>query len=48
MLSTLERGEREDAMTDWLDDHDVAKGWQLAESLVDAGVTPGDLGDLAE
>ncbi len=48
VLSTLERGEREDAIMDWLDDHDVPNGWQLAESLCDAGLSVHDLDTLAE
>lgn len=42
-LSTLERGEREDALTDYLEDMGVENGWQLAEGLVDIGLTQGAL-----
>jgi signal transduction histidine kinase len=47
-LSALERSGREDELTDWLDDKEVADGWQIAETLVEAGVAPGDLDRLAE
>lgn len=57
-LDPLEQSEAEDALTDWLDDHDVANGWKLAPMLVTAGlvteqleeitahVTPGCLGNV--
>ena len=47
-LSSLERGEREDDLADWLDDHDVDEGWVLAETLVDAGIGPDELDAFAE
>ena len=34
----LERSDREDEVTTWLDDHDVAESWELASALVDAGL----------
>jgi signal transduction histidine kinase len=37
-LGPLETSDREDEISDWLDDHDVADGWQLASSFVQAGV----------
>jgi signal transduction histidine kinase len=33
----LEVADREDALADWLEDHDVADGWQLAAPLAAAG-----------
>ncbi len=36
--SALERSDREDELTAWLDDHDVSDGWQLASTLADAGI----------
>jgi signal transduction histidine kinase len=47
VLSTMQRSEREDAVMDWLDDHDVADSWMLAETLVDAGLTEDDLEAIA-
>jgi len=37
-LSPLEASDREDALTDWLDDHGVADGWRLAPTFVQAGL----------
>jgi signal transduction histidine kinase len=37
-LTPLEAGDREDAIADWLDDHDVPGGWELAPTFVEAGV----------
>jgi len=37
-LSPLAASDLEDQITDWLDDHDVADGWQLAPALVQAGI----------
>ncbi|MFF8024672.1 ATP-binding protein [Streptomyces sp. NPDC007896] len=37
-LSPLETSDREDALADWLDDHDIAGGWQLAPTFVQAGL----------
>jgi signal transduction histidine kinase len=38
-LSTLERGEREDELTDYLADIGIDNAWQLAEGLVDIGLS---------
>jgi len=43
----LEAADLEDALTDWLDGHDVANGWQLASAFVQAGIGTGQLDDLA-
>ncbi|MXM66056.1 histidine kinase [Streptomyces sp. HUCO-GS316] len=37
-LSPLEAADREDAVTDWLDDHGIAEGWRLAPTFVQAGL----------
>ncbi len=37
-LSPLEASDLEDTLTDWLDDHDIANGWQLAPAYVQAGI----------
>jgi signal transduction histidine kinase len=37
-LTPLEASDREDAITDWFDDHDVAGGWDLAPVFVQAGL----------
>ncbi|MEU5591951.1 ATP-binding protein [Streptomyces sp. NPDC020298] len=37
-LSPLEASDREDALSDWLDDHGIDYGWQLAPTFVQAGL----------
>ncbi|MFR0354809.1 ATP-binding protein [Streptomyces sediminimaris] len=37
-LSPLEASDREDAVTDWLEDHDIPDGWRLAPTFVQAGL----------
>ncbi|KUN05851.1 histidine kinase [Streptomyces yokosukanensis] len=38
VLSPLETADREDLLTDWLDDHDIDRAWQLAPTFVQAGL----------
>ena len=47
-LTALEESEREDDLSDWLDDHGVVGGWELAPVFVGAGTTPEFLDKLAE
>ncbi|MEU9976685.1 ATP-binding protein [Streptomyces sp. NPDC051014] len=37
-LSPLEASDREDTLTDWLEDHGCDNGWQLAPTFVQAGL----------
>ncbi|MFF4211277.1 ATP-binding protein [Streptomyces sp. NPDC001796] len=37
-VSPLEASDREDEITDWLDDHGIDGGWQLAPTFVQAGL----------
>ncbi|MEV6512414.1 ATP-binding protein [Streptomyces sp. NPDC051642] len=37
-LSPLEASDREDALTDWLDDHGITQAWQIAPTFVQAGL----------
>jgi signal transduction histidine kinase len=37
-LSPLEASDREDALTDWLDDHGIMEAWQIAPTFVQAGL----------
>ncbi len=37
-LDPITRSEAEDAISDWLEDHDVADGWKLSPTLVAAGI----------
>ena len=46
-LGTLERSDREADLEEWLDDHDVDDGWELAPDLVAQGLTGDDLDELA-
>ncbi|MEZ0157305.1 ATP-binding protein [Streptomyces griseorubens] len=38
VLSPLEVSDREDLLSDWLDDHGVTEGWRLAPTFVQAGL----------
>ena len=46
-LGTVERADRESALEDWLDEHDVPDPWDLAPGLVSQGLDPGDLAAAA-
>jgi signal transduction histidine kinase len=46
-MSPIEVADAEDATADWLDDHGVADGWDLAPALVAAGVDPDWLDEVA-
>jgi signal transduction histidine kinase len=47
-LSPTQVGEAEDELTDWLEDHGVDDGWDLAPALVAAGVTTDGLDEIAD
>jgi signal transduction histidine kinase len=47
-LTALEESEREDALNDWLDEHEVPNGWELAPIFVGAGTTPEFLDKVAD
>ncbi|MEU2267489.1 ATP-binding protein [Streptomyces olindensis] len=38
VLSPLEASDREDVLTDWLDDQGIADGWRIAPTFVQAGL----------
>ncbi|MFF8190702.1 ATP-binding protein [Streptomyces bobili] len=38
VLSPLEASDREDELTDWLDDHGIQEGWRVAPTFVQAGL----------
>jgi len=46
-LSPLEASDREDALTDWLDEHGVAGGWEVAPVFVQAGLDTAWLDQVA-
>ena len=43
VLSPLERGEREEELTAWLEDREVAEGWEITGTFADAGLSVEDL-----
>jgi signal transduction histidine kinase len=47
VLDPIEATDREDALSDWLDDHGVADGWDLAPVFVQAGLDTGWLDHVA-
>jgi signal transduction histidine kinase len=47
-LSPLEASDREDEICDWLDDHDIRDGWQLAPTFVQAGLDTEWLGMVSD
>jgi signal transduction histidine kinase len=46
-LAPLEASDREDGITDWLEDHGVRDGWDLAPTFVAAGLDAGWLDHVA-
>jgi signal transduction histidine kinase len=46
-LSPLEASDREDALTDWLDEHGIGRGWELAPVFVQAGLDTAWLDQVA-
>jgi signal transduction histidine kinase len=47
-LTPLQESGREDTLNDWLDEHEVRNGWELAPIFVAAGATPEFLDELAD
>jgi signal transduction histidine kinase len=45
-MSPLETSDREDEISDWLADHDIPSGWDLAATFVGGGVSVADLAQL--
>ncbi len=46
-LTPMEASDREDAVTDWLDDHDITSGWDIAAVFVQAGLDTAWLDQVA-
>jgi signal transduction histidine kinase len=46
-LSPMETSDREDVVGDWLEDHGIAGGWDLAPTFVQAGLDAGWLDQVA-
>ncbi|MEV7831641.1 ATP-binding protein [Streptomyces subrutilus] len=38
VLTPMEAADREDELSDWLDDHGIAEGWRIAPTFVQAGL----------
>jgi signal transduction histidine kinase len=47
-LTAIEASDREDEVSDWLDEHGVTGGWDLAPVFVQGGIDLGCLGDIAD
>lgn len=47
-LDPLTQSDREDALTDWLDQHEIENAWKLAPVLVSAGLTEDKLDAIAD
>ncbi|MGW0763707.1 sensor histidine kinase, partial [Streptomyces sp. NPDC002814] len=47
VLTPLEASDREDALTDWLDDHGIQEGWRIAPTFVQAGIDTDWLDQIA-
>jgi len=47
-LSPLQAADHEDAVVDWLEEHGIADGWQLAPAFVQAGLEAGWLDRIAQ
>jgi C4-dicarboxylate-specific signal transduction histidine kinase len=46
-LDALEQSDREDAITAWLEDHDIENGWEIASTLASAGLSTQWLNEFA-
>ncbi|MBW4606243.1 MAG: cyclic nucleotide-binding domain-containing protein [Hassallia sp. WJT32-NPBG1] len=47
-FDTLTQSDKEDEVTEWLEDHDVSNAWKLASTLVSAGIDAEKLDTLAD
>ncbi|GAX44873.1 hypothetical protein NIES4075_58920 [Tolypothrix sp. NIES-4075] len=47
-FDTLTQSDKEDEVTDWLEDHDVSNAWKLAPTLVSASIDAEKLDTLAD
>ena len=47
-LNSLEQSDREDVLTTWLEEHDIAEPWKLSNNLVEAGVDAAALENLLD
>ncbi len=47
-LDPLAQSEREDTLTEWMDDHGLSTGWELASTFVNTGLIPERLDEIAD
>lgn len=47
-LSAMQQSDREDEVGDWLEEHGIQQGWDLASIFVGAGLTVEDLDDVLD
>jgi signal transduction histidine kinase len=47
-LTAMRQADREDEIADWLEDHDIAQGWDVAPTFVSAGLTAEDLDEVLD
>jgi signal transduction histidine kinase len=47
-LEPLEQSDREEILTDWLDQHDITNGWKIAPALVSGGIDTEHLTHLVQ
>ncbi|MEC4814594.1 MAG: ATP-binding protein [Scytonema sp. PMC 1069.18] len=47
-LDPLTQSDKEDEVSDWLEDHDISNGWKLAPTLVNAGFDTNKLDSVAD
>lgn len=47
-FDTLTQSDKEDEVTDWLEDHDISNAWKLSSTLVSAGIDAEKLDTLAD
>ena len=46
-MSALDRSEREDEITAWMEDRGIDNAWEISDAFVEAGVTSDDLEEVA-
>lgn len=47
-IDALERSDREYEMEEWLEDHNIPDAWEYAPTLVNLGMSEGELGNIAD
>ncbi len=47
-LDPLDQSDKEDAVTDWLEDHDIKNSWKLAPTFVNTGIDTDKLDNLRD